>query len=89
MSGKHAPNLGMVKVGVSRGEIELNLGHPVKTVTLDNGNRIDTYEYEIGNESSPWRAVGHGVLSVITIGIWEIVGTPIELFLRETSIHST
>jgi hypothetical protein len=37
-----------------------------------------SYEYEIGNEPSAGRAVAHGVLDVLTLGIWEIVGTPVE-----------
>jgi len=78
MSGKEAPNLGMVQVGASRGEIELTLGSPGKTVTLKDGNRMDVYEYEIGNEPSPGRAAGHAVMDLLTLGLWEIVGTPVE-----------
>jgi len=78
MSGKKEPNLGMVKQGASRGEVELTLGSPTKTVTLEDGNRMDVYEYEIGNEKSPGRAAGHAVMDLLTFGLWEIVGTPME-----------
>ena len=78
MSGKETPNLGMVQVGASRGEIELTLGHPVKTVTLDHGNRMDVYEYQVGNEPSAGRAAGHAVMDLLTLGLWEIIGTPVE-----------
>jgi len=80
MSGKNNPNLGMVQVGASRGEIELTLGPPVKIVTLENNNRMDVYEYEIGNEPSAGRATGHAVMDLLTLGLWEIVGTPVEAF---------
>ncbi len=78
MSGKEAPNLGMVQVGATRGEIELTIGSPFKTVTLKNGNRMDVYEYEIGNAPSAGRAAGHAVMDLLTFGLWEIIGTPME-----------
>ena len=37
-----------------------------------------SYEYEIGNEPSAGRAIGHGVMDVLTLGLWEVAGTPIE-----------
>jgi hypothetical protein len=36
------------------------------------------YRYEVGNEPSAGRAAGHAVLDVLTLGLWEIAGTPIE-----------
>jgi len=78
MSGKDNPNLGMVRTGATRGEIELTLGPPVSTVSIEEGRRIDIYEYEIGNEPSAGRAIGHGVMDILTLGLWEILGTPIE-----------
>lgn len=78
ISGKKEPNLGMIQVGASRGEIELTIGSPFKTVTLPDGNRMDVYEYEIGNEPSAGRAAGHAVMDLLTLGLWEIIGTPME-----------
>jgi len=78
MSGKQQPNLGMIQVGASRGEVELTLGSPIDTVTLRDGNRMDVYAYEIGNEPSAGRAAGHAVMDLLTLGLWEIVGTPVE-----------
>lgn len=80
MSGKDNPNLGMVRTGATRGEIELTLGPPVSTVSIDEGKRIDVYEYEIGNEPSAGRAIGHGIMDILTFGLWEVIGTPIEGF---------
>lgn len=84
MSGKHNPDLGAVRSGVSRSEIEMHLGAPVQVSSLGNGLEASTYEYEIGNEPSAGRAIGHGVMDVLTLGIWEVVGTPIEGFQGET-----
>lgn len=77
MSGKKEPQLGAVRVGATRGEIELQLGAPVE-IREEGGGRLDVYEYEMGNEPSAGRAIGHGVLDVLTLGLWEIAGTPIE-----------
>lgn len=78
LSGKQEPNIGAVKVGSTRGEVEMHLGSPATSTTLADGTRVDIYEYELGNEPSAGRAVGHGVMDVLTLGLWEVVGTPIE-----------
>ncbi len=84
MSGKKDPNLGAFRVGSTRGEVELQLGSPISTTTTTEGRRVDLYEYEIGNEPSAGRAIAHGVMDVLTLGIWEIIGTPIEGFQGNT-----
>ena len=55
MSGKKDPDLGAVRVGATRGEIELQLGPPVE-IREEGNHRTDLYVYEIGNEPSPGRA---------------------------------
>jgi hypothetical protein len=88
LSGKENPDLGAVRVGASRGEVELQLGPPIQSASLEDGRRADVYAYEIGNEPSAGRAIGHGVLDVLTLGIWEVAGTPIEGVQGET-YHAT
>ncbi len=83
MSGKKDPNLGAFHAGSSRGEVELQMGSPTKTVANADGTRTDIYEYEIGNEPSAGRAVGHAVMDLLTLGIWEVIGTPVEAFQGE------
>lgn len=80
ISGKPEPNLGAFRVGSMRGEVEVQLGSPISSTSLPDGRRIDVYEYELGNRPSAGRAVGHAVLDVLTLGLWELVGTPIEAF---------
>ncbi|MFO1037852.1 MAG: hypothetical protein U1E45_13495 [Geminicoccaceae bacterium] len=77
-SGKPDPNLTATHTGATRADIENALGPPVSSVTLANGDTRCAYEYEMGNEPSPGRAVAHGIADVMTLGIWEVVGTPIE-----------
>jgi hypothetical protein len=83
MSGSRNPDLGAIKVGAARGEVELHLGSPIRSASLDDGGRVDIYAYEVGNEPSAGRAVGHGVMDVLTLGLWKVFGTPIEGFQGE------
>ena len=79
MSGKPDPNLGVLEVGQSRDIVLLNIGQPTRTAATEKG-RTDVFELERGNQQSVGRAAGHAVMDVLTIGLWEIVGTPIEGF---------
>ena len=88
LSGEDNPDLGAVRMGAQRGEVELHLGAPIKTVSLQDGRRADVYEYQIGNEPSAGRAIGHGAMDVLTLGLWEVIGTPIEGVQGET-YHAT
>jgi hypothetical protein len=78
LSGSPNPDLGAVKTGASRGEIEMHLGSPISSTMIEGGHRADLYQYEIGNEPSAGRAAGHAVMDVLTLCLWEIVGTPVE-----------
>ena len=83
-SGDKEPDLGAFEVGSTRGQVEQQLGSPVSSTTLSNGDREDTYEYVLGNEPSPGRAFAHGAADVLTLGLWEVVGTPIEATTGDT-----
>lgn len=78
LSGDHNPDLSAIKVGATRGEVELHLGAPVGTSVLVDGRQAATYEFELGNEPSAGRAIGHGAMDLVTFGLWEAIGTPIE-----------
>lgn len=85
-AGDEQPNLSNVHRGASRGEVEMALGQPKTLTTTTDGGTTATYEYVRGNEPSAGRAIGHGVLDVLTIGIWEVVGTPIEAMNQGTKV---
>ena len=78
MSGKKAPDLAVVKTDAYRQDIELQLGPPVQASSNDLGGVTAVYDYEVGNEPSAGRAIGHGVADLLTLGAWELVGTPVE-----------
>ena len=85
ISGKPEPNLTAVKEKVKRGEVELNIGSaPVKSISLPNGRMLCVYKYETGNTPSPGRAVFHSLMDVLTLGVWEVIGTPVEGFTGDT-----
>jgi hypothetical protein len=69
MSGKEPPNLGAFHVGSSRGQVELQLGSPISSTTEADGTRTDLYEYELGNEPSAGRGVGHAAMDILTLGL--------------------
>jgi hypothetical protein len=79
MKGKPDPNIGALNLGEDRSIVLLNLGQPTQTLTTETG-RTDIFQLERGNEPSAGRAVGHAAMDVLTLGAWEIVGTPIEGF---------
>ena len=58
----------------------MQLGSAVEQRTTSEGYTICRYSYTIGNKPSAARAIGHGVMDVLTFGLWEVVGTPIEAF---------
>ena len=88
MSGSKDPDLTVLRMGASRGEVELQLGPALNVVSLPVGNHYCTYQYSLGNEPSAGRTVGHVFLDVVTLGLWEVVGTPIEMIAASTEEYT-
>jgi hypothetical protein len=84
MSGKESPSMAVCRVGADRADIQAQLGAPTGERLLDSGDSVCTYEYQVGNEPSAGRAVAHGAMDLVTFGLWEVVGTPIEALQGET-----
>ncbi len=72
-------NLNLLKPGVPRDSILVEFGAPVNSETKD-GKRVDIYRFRQGYSqgNKVVRSVGHGVADVLTLGLWEVVGTPAE-----------
>jgi hypothetical protein len=76
--GTPQPYGGVPIAGQSRNAVIANLGPPKQSIGSD-GRRVEVYEYKTAHEPSPWRAIVHGILDVSSLGLWEIIGTPIEM----------
>ena len=76
---KKEPKTSVIKIGGHRGEVELQLGSAVRVENLQEGKIRCYYLYSAGSNPGAGRAIGHGVMDVLTLGLWEVVGTPIEI----------
>lgn len=82
-AGKEDPNLAACHTGATKLEVERELGAPKSSRVFTDGSSECVYEYELGNEPSTGRAVLHGGMDVLTLGLWEVVGTPVEATMGE------
>ena len=44
----------------------------------DSERQYTYYDVALGWNPEPGRAIGHGVADLLTLGAWELVGTPVE-----------
>ncbi len=79
INGREAPNMEAVRKGAGESTVNFEMGTPVDMRNLPNGNIVQTYQYDMANKPSPGRAVLHGVMDLVTFGLWEFLGTPLEL----------
>lgn len=81
MAGKQPDlkNEDLFKVGTHRSALLAEFGNPISSETK-NGDKCEVYKFVQGYSTGAkvGRAVGHGVADVLTLGLWEIVGTPTE-----------
>lgn len=78
-SGKKNVNTSILTAGAPRSIVILELGPPETSTVDDEGNYVESYLIVKGNEPSSERAFLHSELDSATLGLWEIIGTPIEL----------
>lgn len=73
-------NVDLFNVGTQRNMLIAEFGAPALSENRD-GKDYDTFRFVQGYSTGAkvGRAVFHGVADVLTIGLWEIVGTPTEL----------
>jgi hypothetical protein len=70
----------VLKPGIHQSVIRTELGTPVWT-GKENGQDVEIYRFIQGYSQGvkTGRAVFHGVADVFTLGLWEVVGTPVEM----------
>jgi hypothetical protein len=73
--------------GVDRSRVVAELGTPLTTEVKD-GKRTDVFAVRQGYStgSKVGRALFHGVADVFTLGLWEVVGTPVEAIASGTDV---
>ena len=81
MAAKQPPkkDLTVLNVGTPRNMLIAEFGSPVHT-EVKEGLRMDVYNFVQGYSkgAKAGRAVFHGAADVLTLGLWEVVGTPTE-----------
>ena len=72
-------NVNLFTTGTPRSELLAEFGNPTATEEKD-GVIHDIFRFKQGYSSGAkaGRAVFHGVADVLTLGLWEVVGTPTE-----------
>jgi hypothetical protein len=80
-------DMGILKPGTPRSAVLAELGTPVETVTR-SGAKVDVFTFVQGYSGleKGGRAVLHGAADVLTLGLWEVVGTPIEGYANGTKV---
>jgi len=79
-------DVGVLRPGADRSVVLKELGPPDASTRLENGAYIDLYRLDPKAHRAGTKrafAVGHLILDIGTLGLWELVGTPIELALRD------
>jgi len=75
-----AKNVDLFKVGTPRSALLAEFGYPTATETKPDGKKYDVYRFTQGYSggAKAGRAMLHGVADVLTLGLWEVIGTPVE-----------
>lgn len=74
-----AKNVDLFKTGTPRSMLLAEFGLPMVS-EVRNGKRTEIFKFVQGYSAGAkaGRAVFHGVADVLTLGLWEVVGTPTE-----------
>jgi hypothetical protein len=65
--------------GIPRSLVLAEVGPPIVT-EMKGGKRVEVFAFTQGYSKAARvsRAIGHGAADVLTLGLWEVVGTPTE-----------
>ncbi|TXI17339.1 MAG: hypothetical protein E6Q62_09295 [Nitrosomonas sp.] len=74
-----AKNVDLFKIGTPRNMLLAEFGLPIVS-EVRNGRKIEIFKFIQGYSAGAkaGRAVFHGVADVVTLGLWEVIGTPTE-----------
>jgi len=70
--------------GIPRNVVLAELGQPVTTEIRSDGRRVEVFSFVQGYRKGVkvGRAIGHATADVMTLGLWEVAGTPTEATLN-------
>ncbi|ENX17113.1 hypothetical protein F889_03489 [Acinetobacter colistiniresistens] len=79
----HKKNLSVLEVGKHRNNVISELGAPV-TSEIQNGERKEIYTFQQGYSKGARisRTLWHTTADIATIGLWEIIGSPTEIYFN-------
>ena len=72
-------DLSVLDIGTARDIVILELGAPAET-RIENGAKVDLFSFVQGDSRGTRiaRVTGHAIGEVATLGLWSLIGTPIE-----------
>ncbi|USA47068.1 hypothetical protein NDN11_02740 [Acinetobacter sp. C26M] len=79
----HKKNLTVLEVGKHRNYVISELGAPVTSETV-NGERKEIYTFQQGYSKGARisRTLWHTTADIATIGLWEVIGSPTEMYFN-------
>ena len=86
--GPKKKDISVLNVGTDRHRVVAELGAPVIAEVVD-GKKVDTFNFiqGSGGASKAGRSFFHGAADVLTVGLWELVATPLEGAIRGTEVQ--
>lgn len=84
-------DLGFLTAGTPKERVDAELGAPVSYRENEDGTSLAVYKFKQGYSkgAKAGRAFFHGAADVLTCGLWEVVGTPVEAVATGTDTTVT
>ncbi|OEU62957.1 MAG: hypothetical protein BBJ57_11730 [Desulfobacterales bacterium PC51MH44] len=81
-------DVSVFNVGTPRTHVIAEAGRPLYTKEKADGTLTDTFVFVQGysSGSKAGRALFHGAADVLTLGLWEVIGTPVEAVADGTEV---
>lgn len=83
---KQGTSIDNVQASKSRGQILSHGATIISSERLPSGELVEVYQFK-KEQGSAARAFMHGLLDVSTFGIWEVVGTPVEVCMTDDKCY--
>lgn len=70
----------LFRIGTRRSMLLAEFGFPIASEVRKDGKKYEIFSFTQGYSggAKAGRAVFHGVADVLTLGLWEVIGTPAE-----------